>query len=74
MAGELLFYRPMGDLYEEWLERIAELISVAHEGSEEQATSHTGLLLHVRPEAPSSSQAVWLHGATCSARRRLEMT
>ena len=39
MARELLRYRPVGYLYEELLERIAELVSVAHGGSTEPARS-----------------------------------
>ena len=38
MARELLHYRPVGDLYKEWLERIAELVSAAG-GSTAQARS-----------------------------------
>ena len=29
MARELLHYRPVDDLYEDWLDRIAELVSAA---------------------------------------------
>ena len=29
MARELLRYRPVDDLYEDWLDRIAELVSAA---------------------------------------------
>ena len=29
MARELLRYRPVGDHYEDWLDRIAELVSAA---------------------------------------------
>ena len=39
MAWELLRCCPVGDLYEEWLERIAELISVTHGGSDRPARS-----------------------------------
>ena len=39
MARELLRYCLVGEFYKEWLERIAELVSVAHEGSIEPAHS-----------------------------------
>ena len=85
MARELLRYLPVDDLYEEWLEQIAELVSMRTGAPPSRlarclsnhlqwATWRTGLLHHLRPRAPSSSQGVWLRGATRHALHQLWMT
>ena len=76
MARELLRYRSVDDFYEEWLEWIAELVTVAGGSaaparSLPRATWLTGLLHHLRPRESSSGQGVWRHGATHHARCQL---
>ena len=64
MKRDLLHYHLVGDLYEEWLERIAELISIAHGGSVEPGRSlpqqppAVGDVAHEAPPPPPAQGAI----------------
>ena len=42
-ANELLHYRPVDDVYEEWLDRIAELVQRSKNGAAKKSLARKGL-------------------------------
>ena len=63
-ANELLRYRPVDDLYEEWLDRVAELVRAARGLS-------GAIPLSASPSTSHGRRGSWRASTTSAPRRRL---